>query len=201
MFKNQKNKIMKISNLLFIVLMLLTVSFTYAQQRSKLPRVKVKAQKVETDKQSLTLIKDNATITAFETSDEANELTAFNNEYVNAERSVANADPVEKRYVVKINENNKNSSSHNLFDFQKALSKKIASPLLKIKSVEKTSAELWAILMISFYVLSVIFLVLMLLFLLGSTPNFTLFLVFLVLSAVFASAASLMLSLGRMGVF
>lgn len=73
--------------------------------------------------------------------------------------------------------------------------------LLKVKSVEKTQGTVGIILLIAFYVLSILFTVLCIVFLLDPNPaSFTLFLVFLILAIVFAIAGSIMLTLLKLGV-
>lgn len=74
------------------------------------------------------------------------------------------------------------------------------SKLLKVQDAAKTNGALPIILLIVFYVLAVVFTVLCILFLLGSGYNFTLFLVFLILALVFALAASVLLTLIKIGV-
>jgi hypothetical protein len=74
------------------------------------------------------------------------------------------------------------------------------SKLLKVQDAAKTNGALPIILLIVFYVLAVVFTVLCIVFLLGSGYNFTLFLVFLILAIVFALAASVLLTLIKIGV-
>lgn len=77
----------------------------------------------------------------------------------------------------------------------------IKSKLLKVKSVDKTQGTVGIILLIAFYVLSILFTVLCIVFLLDPNPgSFTLFLVFLILAIVFAIAGSIMLTLLKLGV-
>lgn len=77
----------------------------------------------------------------------------------------------------------------------------IKSKLLKVKSVEKAQGTVGVILLISFYVLAILFTVLCIVFLLDVNPgSFTLFLVFLILAIVFALAGSIMLTLLKLGV-
>lgn len=76
------------------------------------------------------------------------------------------------------------------------------SKLLKVKSVDKAQGTVGIILLISFYVLAILFTILCIVFLFDTVnpAAWTLFLVFLILAIVFALAGSVMLTLLKLGV-
>ncbi|MBE2246238.1 MAG: hypothetical protein IAE67_03175 [Candidatus Competibacteraceae bacterium] len=193
---------MKKNYLILILLFVATTSVNLvAQKRSKLPRIKVKAE------------------TQSQTESNRNISPLFNNPIEERTVSQSFIEPIQEANteIVSINhEEERNYQTRPTIVFQKqknSISDSQELPdmrfqintlrnhnsLLKVKDVKKTALELWVILLIVFYILGLAFTILCVLALL-LWANYTMFIVFLVLALVFSLAGSIMLTLGQLGV-
>jgi len=193
---------MKKNYLILILLFVATTSVNLvAQKRSKLPRIKVKAE------------------TQSQTESNRNTSPLFNNQIEERTVSQSFIEPIQEANteIVSIShEEERNYQTRPTIVFQKqknSISDSQELPdmrfqintlrnhnlLLKVKDVKKTALELWVILLIVFYILGLAFTILCVLALL-LWANYTMFIVFLVLALVFSLAGSIMLTLGQLGV-
>lgn len=203
---NTKNLLKKISTTLFVLVLALTTAA--AQGRYKhLPRVKVDVNRTEKSivEKKTKNVEVNQTTTANLVVEESpsNEI-ASSTITENVEVASANTDEImvvqeKSKTSIKQKKAVKAKKKVDIQFFTQQIKEK--SKLLDVKDTEKTNANIPLILLIVFYILAVIFTVLCIVFLLGSGYNFTLFLVFLILALVFALAASVLLTLMKIGVF
>lgn len=195
----------QIQNLMKIKLFILILSLVFmghslsiAQKRSRLPRIKVKAdQSLYTQTPPNHLREDYTTVSALI---EESKITMDDLGYVSINDEALNISPSQcsKRVFKEIKKAHPLIGNHPSKAFQNQLLL-THQQLLKVKDVKKSTLELWAILLIVLYILGLIFTILCVVAWLV-WGNYTLFIVFLILSLVLILAGSIILTLGQLGI-
>ncbi|MBW7936449.1 MAG: hypothetical protein LC101_11550 [Flavobacteriales bacterium] len=185
--------------ILILSLVFMGHSLSIAQKRSRLPRIKVKAdQSLYTQTPPPNhLREDYTTVSALI---EESKITMDDLGYVSINDEAFNISPsrcgkcvfkeVKKVHPLIGNHHSKAFQNQLLLTHQQ---------LLKVKDVKKSALELWAILLIVLYILGLIFTILCVVAWLV-WGNYTLFIVFLILSLVLILAGSIILTLGQLGI-
>ncbi len=197
------NVFKKISTTIFAICLVFTVASAQARYKH-VPRVKVDINRTEQaiEKQE----KKNPSLPANITTGYMSADMEKTNPSVD-ETTVASSSPEEvivpntpvKTVVKEVKTTHANKKTDRQLFTQKV---KEDSKWLKVKEAKKTHANVPLILLIIFYVLAFIFILIAIIMLLSTTfYDFTLFLVFLILGITFALAASILLTLMKLGVF
>lgn len=188
---------------LLMLLSVLTLSLN-AQRRYKKQRVKVNAETIinsNDHNREISKVKNTPVTNEIVTEESAvieNENT-INEVTVVSTNSSVDIKKVRKNLRKEVKETKvKNYDKNDLFSFTKRLANN--NKVLKVQDVEKTALETWVLIMIILYVAFVVFLILALVFL-YAIYSYGAYLAFIILAILCGIGASIVLTLGLIGVF